>query len=176
MFYIWISRTKDNKTTQSVKLDTFSRNTKRSDKIILVKNLPSGALPSELRKKFESFGALGRIVMPPAGLAAIVEFHGSINAKKAFTSVAYSRFVDRPLYLEWAPVNCLEEASKSEVKQENLSEPVVATKKEPEPEQTKPANDQVTKKEEDRAMLFVKNLNFKTGKFQYYSFTSWWIV
>jgi len=58
----------------------------------LVKNLPSGALPSELRKKFESFGALGRIVMPPAGLAAIVEFHGSINAKKGWGPIAYGHF------------------------------------------------------------------------------------
>jgi len=155
---------KDYLINHGVKLDTFSRNTKRSDKIILVKNLPSGALPSELRKKFESFGALGRIVMPPAGLAAIVEFHGSINAKKAFTSVAYSRFVDRPLYLEWAPMNCLEEATKSEVKQENLSEPVVSTKKEPESEPAKNVNDQAKKKEDDGAMLFVKNLNFKTDE------------
>ena len=76
---------------KSVKLSTFAKNQKRSDKIILVKNLPSGALPSELRAKFEPFGALGRIVMPPSGLAAIVEYHGSINAKKAFTAVAYSR-------------------------------------------------------------------------------------
>ena len=47
--------------------------------------------------------------MPPSGLAALVEFAGSINAKKAFKGVAYSRFGDRPLYLEWAPVDCLEE-------------------------------------------------------------------
>ena len=90
---------------------------------------------------------------------------------QAFTGVAYSRFVDRPLYLEWAPMNCLEEASKSEVKQENLSEPVISTKKEPEPEQNTTMNDQAKKKEDDGAMLFVKNLNFKTGMFQYYNFT-----
>ena len=50
-----------------------------------------------------------------------MEFHGSINAKKAFTAVAYSRFVDRPLYLEWAPINCLEK--ESEIKKENFNEP-----------------------------------------------------
>jgi multiple RNA-binding domain-containing protein 1 len=32
-----------------VKLEVFTKNAKRSDKIILVKNLPSGALPTELR-------------------------------------------------------------------------------------------------------------------------------
>ena len=50
-----------------------------------------------------------------------MEFHGSINAKKAFTAVAYSRFVDRPLYLEWAPINCLEK--ETEIKKENFNEP-----------------------------------------------------
>jgi len=68
-------------------------------------------------------------------------------------------------------MNCLEEASKSEVKQENLSEPVVSTKKEPESEPAKTANDPAKKKEDDGAMLFVKNLNFKTGKFQCYSYS-----
>ena len=68
-------------------------------------------------------------------------------------------------------MNCLEEASKSDVKQENLSEPVVTTKKEPESEQVKTVNDQAKKKEDDGAMLFVKNLNFKTGKFQYYNYS-----
>ena len=68
-------------------------------------------------------------------------------------------------------MNCLEESSKSEVKQENLSEPVVATKKEPKTEPTEPVNDQPKKKEDDGAMLFVKNLNFKTGKFPYYNYS-----
>ena len=68
-------------------------------------------------------------------------------------------------------MNCLEEATKSEVKQENLSEPVVSTKKEPESEPAKNVNDQAKKKEDDGAMLFVKNLNFKTGKFQYYNYS-----
>ena len=68
-------------------------------------------------------------------------------------------------------MNCLEEASKSDVKQENLSEPVVTTKKEPESEQVKTVNDQGKKKDDEGAMLFVKNLNFKTGKFQCYNYS-----
>ena len=67
-------------------------------------------------------------------------------------------------------MNCLEEASKSDVKQENLSEPVVTTKKETESEQVKTVNDQAKKNDDEGAMLFVKNLNFKTGKFQYYNY------
>ncbi|CAG5094664.1 Oidioi.mRNA.OKI2018_I69.XSR.g13756.t1.cds [Oikopleura dioica] len=65
-----------------VKLDTFKKDATRSDKIILVKNLPSGALPTELRFKFEKFGGLGRIIMPPSGLAALVEFDGNEKTVK----------------------------------------------------------------------------------------------
>lgn len=101
-----------------------------------MKNLPSGALPSELRAKFEPFGALGRIVMPPSGLAALVEYYGSINAKKAFTACAYARFVDRPLYLEWAPVGCLADEEKKP-KKENFNEPKIEPKIEIKSEPTK---------------------------------------
>ena len=89
---------------KGVKLDLFKKETPRSDKIILVKNLPSGALPSELRAKFERYGALGRVVMPPSGVSALVEFSGSINAKKAFKGVTHSRLGplhSSILYLEW---------------------------------------------------------------------------
>lgn len=126
-----------------VKLEVFTKNAKRSDKIILVKNLPSGALPTELRSRFETYGGLGRIIMPPSGLAALVEFAGSINAKKAFKGVAYSRFGDRPLYLEWAPVDCLEEENVTQKRvRKELSE--------------------VSKDDTSGTMLFVKNLNFET--------------
>jgi len=123
-----------------VKLDTFKKDASRSDKIILVKNLPSGALPTELRFKFEKFGGLGRIIMPPSGLAALIEFDGSINAKRAFKAVAYSRFGDRPLYLEWAPSDCLEDAK---IVKKRLASSASAM-------------------ENSGAMIFVKNVNFGT--------------
>lgn len=126
-----------------VKLDLFKNDAKRSDRIILVKNLPSGALPTELRTRFEKFGGLGRIIMPPSGMAALVEFAGSINAKKAFKGVAYSRFGDRPLYLEWAPSECLED---EKVIQKRIKKEL----------------NESSNTDTSGTMLFVKNLNFAT--------------
>ena len=110
----------------------------------MVKNLPSGALPTELRQKFEKFGALGRIIMPPSGLAALVEFEGSINAKKAFKGVAYSRFGDRPLYLEWAPVDCLSDKKSTEIRiKKEISD---------------------ISQDSSGTMIFVKNVDFSTNE------------
>ena len=82
--------------------------------------------------------------MPPSGLAALVEFEGSINAKKAFKAVAYSRFGDRPLYLEWAPVDCLSTKKSTEIR----------IKKE------------ISEKSADSSgtMIFVKNVDFSTNE------------
>ena len=80
--------------------------------------------------------------MPPNGLAALVEFAGSINAKKAFKGVAYSRFGDRPLYLEWAPAECLEDEKITKTRINNELD--------------------LVKADSSGCMLFIKNLNFST--------------
>ena len=59
--------------------------------MILVKNLPSGVSASELEGLFSPHGSLGRVVLPPAGLTAIVEFLEPTEAKRAFTRLAYSK-------------------------------------------------------------------------------------
>lgn len=40
----------------------------RSKTVILVKNLPARTTASELREKFQKFGELGRVVLPPSGV------------------------------------------------------------------------------------------------------------
>jgi len=52
---------------------------------------------------FERFGEVGRILMPPEGISALIEMQHAVDAKKAFKALAYSRFRAQPLYLEWAP-------------------------------------------------------------------------
>uniref|UniRef100_A0AAX7SGH1 Probable RNA-binding protein 19 n=1 Tax=Astatotilapia calliptera TaxID=8154 RepID=A0AAX7SGH1_ASTCA len=89
----------------SVSLDSFSQAAAaRSNTVILVKNLPAGVQASELEELFSPYGSLGRVLLPPSGLTAIVEFLESTEAKRAFTRMAYSKFHHVPLYLEWAPV------------------------------------------------------------------------
>lgn len=79
----------------------------RSTTTILVKNLPFATEDAELRKLFKRFGALARFVLPPYKTVALVDFADSSAAKKAFTALAYKKFHTAPLYLEWAPRDCL---------------------------------------------------------------------
>lgn len=89
-----------------VVLDAFSGvAAKRSKRVILAKNLPADTVVAELQPMFGKFGLLGRIVLPPSGVTAIVEFLDSSEAKKAFSKLAYTKFKNLPLYLEWAPEN-----------------------------------------------------------------------
>ena len=85
-----------------VVIDTFKKR-ERGDTTILVKNLPSGMTLEELRKLFEEFGQVLRVLMPPIGTIAIVEFAQPTHARSAFASLAYRRIKDSVLFLEKAP-------------------------------------------------------------------------
>ncbi|XP_074494180.1 putative RNA-binding protein 19 isoform X2 [Sebastes fasciatus] len=140
-----------------VSLDSFSQAAAaRSTTVILVKNLPAGVTASELEELFSPHGSLGRVLLPPSGLTAIIEFLEPTEAKRAFTRLAYSKFQHVPLYLEWAPVGVFvaakpapeqkEEAMKEEKKDEEEGE-----EEEEEEEESAPGS-----------TLFIKNLNFST--------------
>uniref|UniRef100_A0A3Q3DIG4 Probable RNA-binding protein 19 n=1 Tax=Hippocampus comes TaxID=109280 RepID=A0A3Q3DIG4_HIPCM len=128
-----------------VSLDSFSQAAaERSTTVILVKNLPAGVTVSELEELFSTHGSLGRVLLPPSGLTAIIEFLEPTEAKRAFTRLAYSKFHHVPLYLEWAPVGVF-----------------VATKAVPD----KDEEEEEEEEEEDSvpgSTLFIKNLNFST--------------
>lgn len=63
----------------------------RSKTVILVKNLPFSTCETELRDTFSKYGDLGRVVLPPAGITALVEFLEASEARKAFTTLAYTK-------------------------------------------------------------------------------------
>lgn len=75
-----------------------------------MKNLEAQTNVDELRELFSPFGELGRVLLPPHGVTAIVEFLEPTEAKTAFRKLAYSKFKHIPLYLEWAPINCFSTA------------------------------------------------------------------
>ncbi|XP_030593757.1 putative RNA-binding protein 19 [Archocentrus centrarchus] len=138
----------------NVSLDSFSQAAAaRSATVILVKNLPAGVQVSELEELFSPHGSLGRVLLPPSGLTAVVEFLEPAEAKRAFTRLAYSKFHHVPLYLEWAPVGVF--VAKSEPEKE------VAEK-----EEKKEKENEEEEEEEDEPVpgstLFIKNLNFST--------------
>lgn len=125
-------------------LESFSNLAKcpRSKNVILIKNLPFGTKIDEIREKFANYGELKRIILPPNGIAAIVEFIEPSEARKAFKSVAYSKFKHVPMYLEWAPEGVF---SKTEKKKEE-----------------KVGEEKTPYESVDGAIVFVKNLNFST--------------
>ncbi|XP_044226908.1 probable RNA-binding protein 19 isoform X2 [Thunnus albacares] len=137
-----------------VSLDSFSQAAAgRSTTVILVKNLPAEVTVSELEALFSPHGSLGRVLLPPSGLTAIVEFLEPTEAKRAFTRLAYSKFQHIPLYLEWAPVGVFV-AAKPETDKEGAVK-----------EEKKKEEEEEEEEEEECApgsTLFIKNLNFST--------------
>ncbi|KAM7436996.1 putative RNA-binding protein 19 [Porites harrisoni] len=149
--------------SQGVKLDVFGQpSAKRSKTVIVVKNLPFNTTTDELRTIFAPFGTVARLVLPPSGITALVEFFESSQAKKAFQKLAYSKFKHVPLYLEWAPLGVF--SGKAEEK--NVEE-----RKKDEQTRNDKIQETIDEKQEDEVdnpenaegtTVFVKNLNFNT--------------
>ncbi|KAK1159925.1 putative RNA-binding protein 19 isoform X1 [Acipenser oxyrinchus oxyrinchus] len=146
-----------------VSLDSFSQALgPRSDTVILVKNLPAGVQGPELEAVFAPFGSLGRVLLPPAGLTAIVELLEPTEAKRAFTKLAYTKFQHVPLYLEWAPMDVFSGPLPNSVqKQEPLSSPALEVK-ETKPESSGEGGSEEEEESQPGCTLFIKNLNFTT--------------
>ena len=58
-----------------------------------MKNLPFNTTTDELRNVFGPFGTVARLVLPPSGITALVEFFEPSQAKKAFQKLAYSKVI-----------------------------------------------------------------------------------
>ncbi|XP_076648162.1 putative RNA-binding protein 19 [Halictus rubicundus] len=155
-------------------LDAFNRPAeKRSRTVILIKNLPAGTPAQDLVQLFSQHGELGRVVMPPSGVTALVEFLEPSEARKAFTKLAYTKYKHLPLYLEWAPDNSFStpaQKSKAVAVVENGTEKndsAEAPGKEKERLQENASkNAEVESEDEEEpepdTTLFVKNINFST--------------
>uniref|UniRef100_A0A8C1AAU5 Probable RNA-binding protein 19 n=1 Tax=Cyprinus carpio carpio TaxID=630221 RepID=A0A8C1AAU5_CYPCA len=145
-----------------VSLDSFSQAAgQRSNSVILVKNLPTGVQVAELEALFSPHESLGRVLLPPSGLTAIVEFLEPTEAKRAFMKLAFTKFQHVPLYLEWAPVAVFT-TPKPQTKDAS-TENNDSAKKEEEEEEEEEEED-----EEEQILpgstLFIKNLNFNTSE------------
>lgn len=142
--------------------------------MILVKNLPAGTKSEELRDLFSKHGTVGRVVLPPSGVTAIVEYLEPTEAKTGFRRLAYSKFQHLPLYLEWAPMEVFKvPASVQPVKEEEKQWETDTQSKQAKNMETGKDEKLKQKEEEDSeeeeeeeevseagATLFVKNLNF----------------
>ncbi|KAL6499990.1 hypothetical protein OROGR_027900 [Orobanche gracilis] len=136
---------------------------KRSNHVLLVKNLPYGSTESELMKLFGEFGSLDKIILPPTKTLALVIFLEPGEAKAAFRGLAYKRYRDAPLYLEWAPSNILSQSSTSKSNEmnsgigENDAERLIL-----EQNVERISDVDIDPDRVESRSLFVKNLNFKT--------------
>ena len=99
-------------------------------------------------------------MLPPARTLAVVEFEDRNEAKVAFRKLAYKKFKNLPLYLEWAPENTFSE---------QLTKELLERKKKEKEESQKISAIKISDvghQEENlapTATVFVKNLNFETS-------------
>lgn len=148
-----------------VRLEAFDEtSTKRSKTVILAKNLPAGTEVEELREKFEQFGVLDQIVLPPSGITCLIKFDDPSEARKAFKKLAYSKFKHLPLYLEWAPENTFknEDDAKEEKAETDDEKKEDRLKEESEAVELKEDDEEESSPPEANTTLFMKNLNFET--------------
>ncbi|XP_034105307.1 probable RNA-binding protein 19 [Drosophila albomicans] len=148
---------------EGVRLSAFDEpNQKRSNTVILAKNLPAATDIKELTPLFSKFGPIGRIVLPPSGVTALIEFCEPSEARLAFKRLAYTKFKSAPLYLEWAPEHTFTKTLNGEAiipKTEPKEEPEV--KQEEQKKETAVAEDEDDEPEVETT-IFLRNLNFKT--------------
>lgn len=149
-----IQETKAYFSANGVNIDAFKQR-ERGNTAILVKNFSYGVKTDELRKLFEQYGQLTRLLMPPSGTIAIVEFARPDEAQKAFKSLAYRKLGNSILFLEKAPKDLFE----------TPAEPLKPAEFKAVP-QGFSASDTFAADEPDEGLatstLFVKNLNFST--------------
>ena len=155
-----VSEVKEFLEEQGVNLDVFGKpDTARSKTVILVKNLPFGTTDKDLMVLFSPFGSFVRVVLPPGGVSALVEFTEAKHAKTAFTKLAYSKFKHLPLYLEWAPVGALGSRKRGNENRELFGE-----RKEDAEDEKEEKMEVETEHASENATLFVKNLSFATSE------------
>lgn len=58
---------------------------------MIAKNLPAGTKPDELGELFTPHGQLGKVLLPPAGVTAIIEMLEPSEARVAFYNLAYTK-------------------------------------------------------------------------------------
>ena len=159
----FVSETREFLQSQGVRLDAFEqKKPKRSSTVILTKNLPHGTKEKELQELFSPFGSLHRVILPPSGISALVEFLESSHAKSAFKRLAYSKFKHLPLYLEWAPLDAVE--TKSTVVEGKVRDGDATTRRRGSEERGLAKDEEEGETTAEQCTLFVKNLNFATSE------------
>lgn len=149
-----IQETKAYFASNGVNIDAFMHR-ERGNTAILVKNFSYGVKSADLRNLFETYGQITRLLMPPSGTIAIVEFSKPDEAQRAFRGLAYRKLGDSIIFLEKAPKNLFDGSvapqSALELRGKSQGFSTSDTFAADEPEETGMTS-----------TLFVKNLDFST--------------
>ncbi|KAI5288246.1 Multiple RNA-binding domain-containing protein 1, partial [Ascosphaera acerosa] len=154
-----IQETKAYFAQNGVNLDSF-KSRERGNTAILVKNFSFSVKAEDLKALFEPYGQIKRLLLPPSGTIAIVEYTLPDQAQKAFKGLAYRKVGDSILFLEKAPKDLFDgKVSASTV-------PAVAAGPTVGPGFSTTDTLITAGGEEDEptdtATLFIRNLNFST--------------
>ena len=140
----------------------------RSDTTILVKNIPYGTTIDQIRELFELHGELSRVLVPPAGTMAVVEFERPDEAAKGFRAVAYRRLGNSIIYLEKGPLGMFDEHFNPTGKDDSSNKTQTISGAIRVPEQStiadisKPADSDQDFSIQHGTTLYLKNLAFST--------------
>ncbi|GAA5999653.1 hypothetical protein JCM5350_002548 [Sporobolomyces pararoseus] len=144
----------------------------RSSTCILLKNLPYSTSLNSLKILLEPFGEPSRILIPPSGTIAIVDFPDKKMAQDCWRGLLYKNFGGNVLYLEKAPLGIWENSNSSSTRTNDSSttiKPVQSTSTSSSTTTTTTTNNQEEASSsttpsagEVGATLFIKNLNFIT--------------
>ncbi|KFY03877.1 hypothetical protein O988_01138 [Pseudogymnoascus sp. VKM F-3808] len=154
-----IQETKAYFANNAVDLNAFKKR-ERGDTTILVKNFTYGTSIDEIRKLFEEFGSVTRVLMPPSGTIAIVEFAQAPQARAAFASLAYRRIKDSIIYLEKAPKDLFTQPANVEIK--NVTNEAKSTGIDAKISVSDLLGPESAQTGADTSTLFVRNLSFNT--------------
>ena len=152
---------------------------KRSDTVLIVKNLPFALDEDELRELFSNVGPILRWTLPPSHTMAVVEFSNNQDASRAFKTLAFKRYRSVPIYLEWAPRDIFDAAKAERARAGAADQTQMGGKADKAGKageagmggtasnQSKSIKDPLTLIEDssnESFTIFVKNLAFKTKK------------
>lgn len=155
------------------KFSQYKKSSARDDRVILVKNFPFGTTKEEIAELFLPFGKLTRLLMPPSGTIAIVQFRDLTAARTAFTKISFKRFKDGIIYLEKGPSDCFtrdptgdelidqpEDGSEVGAKEAKITSSDLLESKAVEKSGAEDEEDDVVSG--PTVSIFIKNLNFST--------------
>lgn len=154
--------------SKGVDLTKFSEK-ERDDKVILVKNFQYGTTREEIGELFATYGILERILMPPAGTIAIVEFRDLPAARNAFSKLAFRRLGKAIIYLEKGPKNLFTKPAEAAdtIKIEEKEGKEIKSTTDDIMEKTENSDKEEMDDDDDdenfpTVSIFIKNLSFKT--------------